>query len=58
MNEFKTTKQFIMKNKYIIFGLILSLTCSFVHAQQVGVKEKKMGDNDTPIFLLFDTDST
>ncbi|AHW61932.1 hypothetical protein SAMN05444285_14426 [Draconibacterium orientale] len=47
-----------MKNKYIIFGLILSLTCSFAHAQQVMVKEKKIGSNGTPTFLLFDIDST
>jgi hypothetical protein len=46
-----------MKIKYIIYGLILSLTCSFAHAQHVAVKEKKMGDNGTPTFLLFDTDS-
>ena len=47
-----------MKNRYIIFGLVFSLTCSFAYAQQVTVKEKKMGDNGTPTFLLFDTDST
>ncbi|MDX9774158.1 MAG: M4 family metallopeptidase [Bacteroidales bacterium] len=47
-----------MKNRYIIYGLVFSLTCSFAHAQQVTVKEKKMGDNGIPTFLFFDTDST
>lgn len=46
-----------MKAKNLLYGIALTMVCSFSYSQETAIKEKKMGDNGTPTFLLFNKDS-